>query len=114
MKKLFVSVPMKGRSDEEIKHSFLKMHHIAEVFEGEELELINSWLCEDPSMNCNVAVWFLGKSLEKLAEADIFIGINESCANSGCWLESEAARLYGIKSYKVPAEYIKIKEKEND
>lgn len=114
MKKLFVSVPMKGRSDKEIARSIEKMLRIAEVYEGEKLELINSWVDEEPLMSCNKAVWYLGKSFEKLAEADIFIGISEACAHSGCWLEAEAARLYGIKSYKVPAEYIKIKEKDND
>lgn len=44
MKKLFVSVPMKGRTEEEIKASIQKMKKIAEIYEGEELELIDSSL----------------------------------------------------------------------
>lgn len=44
MKKLFVSVPMKGRTETEIKASIQKMKKIAEVYEGEELELIDSYL----------------------------------------------------------------------
>ena len=46
IKKLFVSVPMKGRIEEEIKYSIAKMHRIAEAYEGEKLELINSWVDE--------------------------------------------------------------------
>lgn len=42
MKKLFVSVPMKGRTEEEIKASIQKMKKIAEICEGEDLELIDS------------------------------------------------------------------------
>ena len=44
MKKLFVSVPMKGRTEEEIKASIQKMKKIAEIYEGEELELIDSYI----------------------------------------------------------------------
>ena len=44
MKKLFVSVPMKGRTEEEIKASIQKMKKIAEIYEGEELELIESYI----------------------------------------------------------------------
>ena len=44
MKKLFVSVPMKGRTEKEIKESIQKMKKIAEIYEGEELELIDSYI----------------------------------------------------------------------
>ncbi len=40
MKRLFVSVPMKGRTEEEIKESIAKMKSFAELCEGEELELL--------------------------------------------------------------------------
>ena len=48
MKKLFASVPMRGRTEEEIRESFAKMKRIAEAYEGEELELIDTWIAEDP------------------------------------------------------------------
>ena len=48
MKKLFVSVPMKGRTEEEIKASIQKMKKIAEIYEGEELELIDSYIEDNP------------------------------------------------------------------
>ena len=101
MKKLFVSVPMKGRTEEEIKASVAKMKNIAEAYEGEELELIDSWVEENPPADCNVSVWYLGKSIEKLAEADVFIGISDTGGWPGCQVEAEAAQLYGIKSYRV-------------
>ena len=48
MKKLFVSVPTKGRTEEEIKSSIQKMKKIAQICEGEELELIDSYIEDNP------------------------------------------------------------------
>lgn len=106
MKKLFVSVPMKGRTEEEIKASIQKMKKIAEVYEGEELELIDSHVEDDPPKNVHPPVWYLGKSLEKLSEADIFIGIEDDYNWSDCYIEGVTASRYDIKAYHVPADYV--------
>ena len=106
MKKLFVSVPMKGRTEEEIKASIQKMKKIAEIYEGEELELIDSYIEDNPPKDNNQAIWFLGKSLEKLATADVFIGISDAWDWNGCHVEQEVAHRYGIKSYRVNPIYI--------
>jgi hypothetical protein len=106
MKKLFVSVPMKGRTEEEIKASIQKMKKIAEIYEGEELELIDSYIEDNPPENNNQAIWYLGESLKKLSEADVFIGINESYQWSGRQIERETVLAYGIKNYAVPANYV--------
>jgi hypothetical protein len=111
MKKLFASVPMKGRTDEEISESIMKMLRIAEAYEGEKLELINSWVDEDPPADCNRSVWYLGKSIEKLAEADIFIGIEDSIHYPGCVIEKQIAANYGIKSYIIPQNVILLRRK---
>ena len=101
MKKLFVSVPMKGRTEEEIKESINKMHRIAEAYEDEKLELIDSYVAESPPASCSQSVWYLSKSIEKLAEADIFIGIRDTASWAGCRIEADVAKAYNIKSYRV-------------
>lgn len=106
MKKLFVSVPMKGRTEEKIKASIQKMKTIAEAYEGEELELIDSYVEDDPPKNNHPSVWYLGKSLEKLSEADIFIGIDTDYEWKGCFIESLVADKYGIKTYHVPVDCV--------
>lgn len=106
MKKLFVSVPMKGRTEEEIKASIQKMKKIAKIYEGEELELIDSYIKDNPPKNNNEAVWYLGESLKKLAQADVFIGICESYDWNGCHIERQTAEIYGIKAYMIPAKYV--------
>ena len=106
MEKLFVSVPMRGRTEEEIKASIQKMKKIAEIYEGEELELIDSYIDDNPPKDNNQAIWFLGKSLEKLATADVFIGISDGWDWNGCYVEQEVAHRYGIKSYIVNPRFV--------
>lgn len=106
MKKLFVSMPMKGRTEEEIKASIQSMKKIAEIYEGEELELIDSYIEDNPPKDSKEAVWYLGESLKKLAQADVFMGICESYDWSGCHIERQVAERYGIKAYMIPAKYV--------
>ena len=101
MKKLFVSVPMKGRTEEEIKARKQKMKKIAEIYEGEELELIDSYIEGSPPKDSKEAVWYLGESLKKLAQADVFIGIDEAYDWNGCYIERDTAQRYGIKTHIV-------------
>lgn len=106
MKKLFISVPMKGRTEEEIKASIQKMKKVAEIYEGEELELIDSYVEDNPPKGNNQAIWFLGESLKKLAQADVFMGICESYDWNGCCIERETADKYGIKAYTILVRYV--------
>lgn len=104
MKKLFASVPMRGRTEEEIRESFAKMKRIAEAYEGEELELIDTWIAEEPPEGAKTsAVWYLGKSLEMLSTADVYIGVSTYGYFPGCCVEEDAAQLYKIKHYHVDA-----------
>lgn len=103
MKKLFVSIPMKGRTEEEIKKSIQKMKKIAEAFEGEELELIDSYVGDKPPVDVSERVWYLGRSIEKLSEADVFIGIRDDYDFDGCYTERVIAERYGIERISVDA-----------
>ena len=99
MKKLFISVPMKGRTEKNIQKSFEQMKNIAEAIFGEELEVIDTWISEDPGDDVkNYGVWYLGKSIEFLSKADFFIGVGYCGAFNGCNAELEIARSYGIRS----------------
>lgn len=106
MKKLFVSVPMKGRTEAEIKDSIAKMKIIAEAYYGEELELIDSYISENPPLGVNEPVWYLAKSLELLATADVFIGLDSAWIFPGCEVENSVAKRYGVECYFVKGEYV--------
>ena len=69
MKKLFISQPMKGKSDEDILAERKKAIKSAEEKIGEPVEVIDSFFQEAP-VDAK-PLWFLGKSLELLAGADV-------------------------------------------
>ena len=98
MKKLFISCPMKGRTEENIRKSMEKMHKIAEIVFDQELEVIPTYIEDNPPENGNQAIWYLGKSIQLLAEADFFIGIEWTDFFKGCSAERNIARDYGIRS----------------
>lgn len=106
MKKLFVSVPMKGRTKEEVFASTAKMKAIAEIYVGEQLELVDSYVLADPPADSHKAIWYLAKALEKLSEADLAIGIDDYENWNGCAIEMHTAQCYGIKTYTVPAVHV--------
>lgn len=94
-KKLFISCPMKGRTEENIKKSMDKMHKLAEIIFDQELEVIDTYIEVMPP-NTNLDIWCLGESLKKMAEADYFIGINCGRDWAGCELEGNVAHQYDI------------------
>lgn len=107
MKKLFISVPMKGRTEAQIRATVEQMHHIAEAVFGEGLEVIQTYISDDPPADANQAVWYLGESIKKMADADYFIGIyDEEKAFRGCAIENQAAKTYGIPSYTINLNYV--------
>ena len=102
MKKLFISCPMRGRTEENIRNSMDKMHKLAELVFGEELEVIDSYIEHDPPENVNRAVYMLGESIKKLSKADYFIGIMDIRNKyKGCDIEEIVAHHYDIKKYMI-------------
>ena len=101
MKKLFISCPMKGRTEENIKKSMEKMHKLAEIIFDQELEIIPTYIEDNPPENINQAIWYLGKSIQLLSEADFFIGVNYTDVFKGCNVEYDVANAYRIKNVQV-------------
>lgn len=105
MKKLFISCPMKGRTEKNIRESMEKMHKLAEIMFGEELEVIPSYIEDSPPQDTREAIWYLGRSIQFMSKADYFIGVEYSDFN-GCSVERTVASRYGIKSYLIDSRLI--------
>lgn len=99
-KKLFISCPMKGRTEENIKKSMEKMHKIAEIIFDQELDVIPSYIEDNPPKDSNAAVYFLGRSLQLLSQADYYIGV-DTFNFTGCEIENQVARRYRIPSFAI-------------
>ena len=94
MKKLFISQPMKGKTDEEILAAREKAIRSAEEKLGEPVEVIDSFFQSAPADAR--PLWFLGKSLELLAKADVAYFANGWEDARGCRIENTCAIEYGI------------------
>ena len=103
MKKLFISCPMRGRTEENIKDSMARMHKIAELIFNQELEPIDTYIPDEAPEGVNRRVWYLGESIKRMAAADYFIGIDYSAGFSGCDIELDVAEAYGIPHTSVCA-----------
>lgn len=94
MKKLFISQPMSGKTDEEIKAERTRAIQKAEEIIGEPVEVIDSFFEKAPD-NAK-PLWFLGKSLELLADADAAYFAPGWKEARGCRIEHTCALEYGI------------------
>lgn len=94
MKKIFISQPMRGKTDEEIKAERAKAIEAASELVGESVEVIDSFFEKAP-VDAK-PLWFLGKSLELLAGADIAYFAKGWQDARGCRIEHTCAVEYNI------------------
>lgn len=94
MKKLFISQPMNGKTDEEILAVREQAIKSATDLLGEEVEVIDSFLQSAPADAR--PLWFLGKSLELLSTADVAYFAKDWENYRGCKIENICAIEYGI------------------
>lgn len=97
MKKVFISQPMRGLTDEEILKERENIKKDIENKINEEVKFIDSFLQDYPGeINKHVPVWYLGKSIQLLSQADLAY-FGEGWKNArGCIIEHEVAVKYGI------------------
>lgn len=109
MKKIFISQPMRGKSEHQIKADRAVAVSEAAEYLKEEVEVIDSYFSEEYTRalklkeSKNVPLKHLALSLSLLADADMAVfapGWNEA---RGCLIEHEAALAYGIKTLELDA-----------
>ena len=109
MKKLFISCPMNGLTDEMIKANREKMHKIAEIVFDQELEVIPSYISQDPPEGAMAPMWYLGRSIQLMSEADYYIGVNMPYGYSnGCVIENNVAVTYGLQRHLVVSSILNL------
>lgn len=95
MKRLFISQPMRGKTDEEILSVRQKAIESAERHLGEKVEVIDSFFRNAP-VDAN-PLWYLAKSLELLSTADVVYFAKDWENARGCRIENTCAIEYGIE-----------------
>ena len=99
MKKLFVSLPMRGLNEREIRKRMNYLKYLVELELKEEVILIDSFIKDEPDSKeiNNIGLYFLGESIKELAYADIVVFANGWMKARGCKVEYKAAVEYGVK-----------------
>ena len=92
--KLFISQPMKDKTNEEIKAERELIIAKAKERYGDNIEVIDSFF-EDAPHDAR-PLWFLGKSLELLSTADVAYFAKDWDKYRGCKIENTCAIEYGI------------------
>lgn len=96
MKKLFISQPMANLTEEQIRKA--RQHAIEEIgkiYGEEEVEVIDSIITDETEGKG--PIWFLGKSIELMAEADLCVFLDGWADARGCRVEHLVAEEYGVE-----------------
>lgn len=94
--KVFLSQPMRDKTDEQIINE--RQHAINTIKKkyGNDIVVLDSFIKEDAPTGAKVPVWFLGKSLEVLSQANLAYFIGDWKKYRGCKIENIVAHEYGI------------------
>ena len=112
MKRIFLSLPMSGRSDEEIQEQICEMKAkflLKNPFgKGEEIEFVHNFKEMEVTTNTfdpfdgerkTPALYYLGRAINKMAYCDgVYFGNGWSKAR-GCMIEMEICVKYGIPRF---------------
>lgn len=96
MKKLFISQPMRGKTDEEILAVRERAIESAERNIGEKVDVIDSFFQNVPEVESK-PLWCLGKSLMLMADADVVYFAKDWENYRDCRIDNECAVEYGIE-----------------
>ena len=100
MTKVFISQPMRDKTEQEILEERANVFQVAkESFP--DAELINSYFEDYKPTTGNIALKYLSKSLELLADADVAYFAKGWQDARGCRIENECAIEYGIEVHEV-------------
>lgn len=94
MIKVFISQPMRDKTDEQIEAERNRAIETIKQKYQDDVEIIDSFFKDCP--HDAKPLWFLGKSIEMLANADIAYFVRGWNRYRGCKIENTCAREYGI------------------
>lgn len=104
MTKVFISQPMRGLTDEEIKENRNKgMDAINKLYD--DAIFLNSIIDEDAPEGMNEPVWYLSKSIEMMAQADVVVFLPGWESTRGCVVENVIATKYGYDTILIEDDY---------
>ena len=98
--KVFISQPMNGQMEQLIREEREKAERWAELYLNKPV-ILDNMFDEDPPVGVDEGLYFLGKSISLLAEADLVIFCPGWKKARGCKIEWECAANYGIRTVEL-------------
>lgn len=95
-KKIFISLPMKGHTYEEIRKRMNNIYDLAVHVLDTPCELMDTMWTELPP-NPNNPIWYLGKSIQAMGDADLVIFSSGWFKAKGCFIERFVCDIYGLE-----------------
>lgn len=94
--KIFISQPMRGKTDQEIMDERTKItDKCVRKYGIENVEIVDSFVRNSPEDA--TPVWYLGESIKRLSRANRIYFADGWKDARGCVIEHEVAEKYGIK-----------------
>ena len=90
--KIMISQPMRGKTNEEIRQ---ERKELVRRLQEEGHEVIDTILIDKPPIDCDEAVYFLGRSIELMSKADAIVFMKGWEKARGCRIEHQIAKDYG-------------------
>ena len=92
--KVFISQPMRDKTNEQIADERMRVIDIIKNKYGDNIEILDSFFKDAPHES--TPVWFLGKALEVLSQANLAYFIGDWKKYRGCKIENLVAHENGI------------------
>ena len=92
--KVMISLPMRNRSDEEIKR---QIKDISEQFAKLHIDTVDNFFTEEIEGYNNEALFYLGKSIDLIGKVDAVYFAPGWRTARGCIIERRGCEEYGVK-----------------
>lgn len=104
--KVFISLPMNGYEVEDIRSEMMNIFHTIDNQIEEDLELIDTVITDEPDDDIlTPSVWYLGRSIREMSDADLVVFHPDWRAARGCIIEHMVCALYNIPYIDISMSY---------
>lgn len=90
--KIMISQPMRGKTEQQIRQ---EREELVEKLEQQGHKVIDTILTDKPPIDCDEAIYFLGRSIELMSKADAVVFMKGWENARGCRIEYQIAKDYG-------------------
>ena len=95
MKKVFISVGMRGREEIDVLSDIVRAEMNILNSMSIDIEIVHNWDCVGPEGACRL--WYLGEAIKKLGDCDACYFVKGWQNHKGCIAEMGICKLYGIE-----------------